>query len=620
VLPSRGERKPPLEWNAPVRFRLLGGAIVLAALIAVPSFAGSKLEYWTAGIAAGIALLSLGLLVRTSGQVSLCQAAFAGIGAAAFSHFSVDFGVPWLLALLLGALVVVPVAALVALPAIRLSGLYLALATFAFGVMIEQLFYGLDFLFSTSTLGRSMPRPSLGASDKGFYYVCLAIGVVVTFLILAINRSRLGRLLRGLSDSPMAVATSGLTTQVTLVIVFCISGFIAAISGILYGVSIHTANASDSHFLSFASLVLLCELAIAPGGAPWYALIAVIGTVIPGYLTGDNTTYWLNAIFGLFAIMVALQGGTPTVPPRVKEVLERFGRKRMVDDTHALGATTEIEPVVAPATASAGLEVIDLSIRFGGVQAINRVNLKAATGRITGLIGPNGAGKTTTFNACSGLNKPSSGRVLLDGADISRRGPAARSRHGLGRTFQLMQLCDTLSVADNVALGREASIAGAHVITQMVARPGERRQVERSARAAMELCGINDLADLQAGQLSTGQRRLVELARCLSGDFDVLLLDEPSSGLDRDETQHFGAVLTRVVEERGCGILLVEHDMSLVMGICTYIYVLDFGEMIFEGTPAEVSASPTVRSAYLGYEAAEAPAATAPSGAVLDPQ
>jgi ABC-type branched-subunit amino acid transport system ATPase component len=151
-----------------------------------------------------------------------------------------------------------------------------------------------------------------------------------------------------------------------------------------------------------------------------------------------------------------------------------------------------------------------------------------------------------------------------------------------------------------VTLGREAGFAGARVVRQMVAPPAEQSETIAEAWSALELCGIAELADRQAGAISTGQRRLVELARALAGQFDVLLLDEPSSGLDLDETARFGQLLSRIVAERNIGILLVEHDMSLVMNICDYIYVLDFGRLIFEGTPQEVAASAAVQAAYLG--------------------
>jgi ABC-type branched-subunit amino acid transport system ATPase component len=168
-----------------------------------------------------------------------------------------------------------------------------------------------------------------------------------------------------------------------------------------------------------------------------------------------------------------------------------------------------------------------------------------------------------------------------------------------------MELFDSLSVLDNVLVGFEASKAGGGVYSQVVAKRGERQQGLAIARSLLELCGLTDLEDAQAGALSTGQRRLVELARCLAGPFSVLLLDEPSSGLDHRETETFGQILKRVVAERGVGILLVEHDMALVMDVCDEIYVMDFGTRIFAGTPDQVRSSAAVRAAYLGTDAPE---------------
>ena len=247
-----------------------------------------------------------------------------------------------------------------------------------------------------------------------------------------------------------------------------------------------------------------------------------------------------------------------------------------------------------------GLVATDISIRFGGIQAVDGVSLTAPRNRITGLIGPNGAGKTTTFNICSGLLRPDAGQVAFNGHDVTRRSVHTRARLGLGRTFQRMQLFESLTVAENVALGREAGLAGASPLRHLAGRRGEEVLRAEAAEEALELCGIAALAGQRAGMLSTGQRRLVELARALAGDFTVFLLDEPSSGLDRSETDRFGALLQSVVATRGCGMLLVEHDMRLALTGCSYIYVLDFGRLIFEGPPDEVRRSPVVRAAYLG--------------------
>ena len=250
----------------------------------------------------------------------------------------------------------------------------------------------------------------------------------------------------------------------------------------------------------------------------------------------------------------------------------------------------------------AGLEVSELVVRYEGNLAVDRVSLAAPVGRLTGLIGPNGAGKTSTFNACSGLLKPAQGRVFLFGHDVTRLGPAARARRGLGRTFQRMELFTSMTVAENVALAREARLAGWNPLWQQIGTRRQRVVVRAATEEALEVCGITELAGQTVDNLSTGQRRLVELARVHAGDYRFLLLDEPSSGLDQAESEHLGRILRSLVEQRDVGILLVEHDMALVMNVCDYLYVLDFGVLIHQGEPADVQASPVVRAAYLGAE------------------
>lgn len=249
-----------------------------------------------------------------------------------------------------------------------------------------------------------------------------------------------------------------------------------------------------------------------------------------------------------------------------------------------------------------GLEARDLRVQFGGLVAVDKVTLEAPLRQITGLIGPNGAGKTTTFNACSGLNSPTEGQISLFGNDVSSASVASRARLGLGRTFQHVQVCPGLTVRQNVALGAEVTLVGRNPFKQVFSSRIEGRRVRELTDEALELCGISDLASTSAAVLSTGQRRLLELARVLAGDARLLLLDEPSSGLDDKETDRFGEILSQVVHDRGVGVLVVEHDMSLVMGVCDYLYVLDFGQLIFEGTPTETQRSEIVRRAYLGID------------------
>jgi ABC-type branched-subunit amino acid transport system ATPase component len=259
-----------------------------------------------------------------------------------------------------------------------------------------------------------------------------------------------------------------------------------------------------------------------------------------------------------------------------------------------------------------GLVVREVSVKYGGHLAVDHISLHAPKGRVTGLIGPNGAGKTTTFNACSGLLRPTTGTIELFGEDITTKPAQYRAQRGLGRTFQRMELFDSLSVRDNLSLGREAGLAGSNPLRHLLARRSDASAISDAVADAIEACGIQALTERRPADLPTGQRRLVELARCIAGGFTIMLLDEPSSGLDKAETARFGEILRTLVDRRGVGILIVEHDMALVMGACDYIHVLDFGKPIFEGTPRQVGSSELVRAAYLGSESVEEEIAARP--------
>lgn len=598
---SATEFKSTPRWTAPIQFRLTTALVLIVILALVPSFAPSKLIFISFGLCQAILILSLGLLVKTSGQVSLCQASFAGVGAAAFSQFSIQMGLPWLVALLLAGLATVPVGVLVALPAMRLSGIYLALLTFGFGLLVQEVIFPQTWMYSTIGGSRVIPSP-FGRSDatSQYYFVLIAF-ILTAVVIVVLAQSRIGRVLRGMAGTQTGVSTLGLSIPVSKLIVFSISAFIASIAGVMYGMLLTNIDGSVAAFQPFNSLVLLAILVIQPFGEPWYALLAGLSAVIPGFFHGQQPTLILDIFFGVSAILVAIQGGPPGAPDWLKSMLSKYDRRRVPAESST--PTSGSEPRKSGPENQAGLEVASLTVRFGGILAVDNLSLNAPSGSITALVGPNGAGKTTAFNACSGINRRVKGRVTFAGVDISSKSAAARARLGLGRTFQRLELCEALDVYDNVALGIECPRAGSRVMRQLFASRRETAEIRRSVMEALELCGIDDIASVQAGSLSTGRRRLVELARCLAGPYHLLLLDEPSSGLDRAETDRFADLLCRIVEERGVGVLLVEHDMSLVMRICKHIYVLDAGELIFEGRPDEVAANELVRAAYLGTSA-----------------
>ena len=617
VYPNRGRWRLPVVseriaqrsaiWKPPGTFTLSIGLAVLIVLILAPQFTGLHLMDWASALATTILFLSLSLLVRTSGQLSLCQVGFAAIGAAAFSHLTTGLGIPWLPALLISAAFAVPIGALLAIPAIRLSGVYLALATFGFGIVLQSMFYSQSYMFGSHGAGLVEPRPHVAflSSDTGFYYLVLACALVTAGVLMAIDRSRLGRLLRGVADAPTTLRTSGASINVTRVLVFCISAFLAAGAGALAATA--QSPASADNYPPLLSLTYLAAIIVIGQGAPWNALIAGFAVVlVPAYIHSTTVSWILQAVFGGSLVLLAL---TPEpmrhMPDRVSRAIDRvFPRWRGRG-----GAAPAPGHAASPASSGPGesLELSGIRVQFGGLVAVKNLSLAAPAGTITGLIGPNGAGKTTTFNVCSGLVRANAGRVLLDGHSLVHIGPAARARRGLGRTFQRLELFDSLSVRDNVALGAEAPFASDNPLLHLVARRAQARLSAASVAAAIELCGLSEVAEAPVSTLSTGRRRLVDLARCLAGRPRILLLDEPSSGLDAAETDEFAGIIRRVVKQSGVGVLLVEHDLSLVLGICSSIYVLDFGELLFHGTPDEVVASPVVQSAYLGEPSSDLP-------------
>jgi ABC-type branched-subunit amino acid transport system ATPase component/ABC-type branched-subunit amino acid transport system permease subunit len=616
-------RPLPRSWEGPPRVRLTAGAVILAFFAVAPIFAGTHQFAMTSWLIFTLLFASLGLLVKTSGQVSLCHFGLAAVGAAAFGQLQ-RAGVPWAAALVAAAFIAVPVGAIVAFSAIRLSGIYLAVATYGFAILLQQLLYGTSIMFQpTLGAGLQVRRPGIDAlrSERGYYYLVLAIVVVVTIALVALERARFGRLLRALSDSEFALETHGTTASVLKLSVFALSSFVAGLAGALLGGLYSVVDGSE--FSPSNSLSVFVVLMLIFAASPWYAVIGAASlTIIPALIDVGGISRYLAVMFGVGAILLAYQmDHPPAVPDRFRHWVERrFARPDTIESAPSADAGVDASPASPRPRPSAegGLAVTGLTIQYSGLVAVQDFSFVAPANRITGLIGPNGAGKTSTFNAASGTLRPSSGRVVLNGRDVTDLGVAARARLGLGRTFQRVELWESLTVLDNVRIAVEAGIAGRNARAQLFGSRQDRAEIDRRTSEAIELAGIGSLTGLIVGSLSTGQRRLVELARCLSGRFDMLLLDEPSSGLDPNETARFGAALKTVVDTRGVGILLVEHDMSLVTQVCEYIYVLDFGRHIFDGTSAEVAASSVVRAAYLGDDVTMSDAVAAATAGQAD--
>lgn len=626
-----------------VRGQLAIAIPVAAVLFLAPQFAESRLSAYASGAALAILFVSLGLLVRESGQVSLAHMGFAAIGAAAFGHFA-GHGLPWGVALVVAGLIAVPFGALLAIPAIRHGGLYLALATFGFGLVLSESFYQKSYMLGKSSAGLDVALPGGQVLlSNGTYYLYLGIAALVALVVTLLLSGRLGRFLNAFAQSPVALVTSGLDTMALQVSIFCFAAFLAGIAGALYGSTLGIVT--NGSFDPFTSLIYVTVIVIAAGGAPWYAWVAAMAvTLLPEYISGANTTNYLNIMFGVFAIGVA------TAPA----ALERLDLQRrmagLLRRVQLPGLASPVSPEgVAVAFADAGgaaprigggtaegsratgtggggteprrtdgpggrklhavtppvdeasdiLEVRDLTVRFGGLVAVDHLSLRARRGEITALIGPNGAGKTTTFNAASGLVRATSGALVLQGRDVTRLGAAHRARLGLGRTFQEMNLFDGMTVFENIAVVADAQDAGWIPWRQMLPRWKSRRGIEAKVRSTAELCGLEDVLSKPAGVLSTAQRRMVDLARALMASPDLLLLDEPLSGLDLAEGEALMLLLRRLCDEHDTAILVVEHDMDFVVRMADRVYVLNFGRLIFDGDAAAVTGSAVVRDAYI---------------------
>lgn len=255
---------------------------------------------------------------------------------------------------------------------------------------------------------------------------------------------------------------------------------------------------------------------------------------------------------------------------------------------------------VAPA-----LEAENIVMRFGGVVAVDGISLQVPHGTVVGLIGPNGAGKSTLFAICSGLRRPTAGRVLMDGEDVTRATPQARARRGLSRTFQRPEIFFTMTVREHLEFAYRARVKPQRVFTDLLMAPSRWRTDHQEAERVDELLdalGLSPVQHRRAATLPLGSQRRLEVGRALAGRPKLLLLDEPSSGLDVRETEQLGEVLRTAVERESIALLLVEHDLDLVLGLSRHMYVIDFGKLIFQGSPAQTRSSPLVQAAYLGQE------------------
>jgi ABC-type branched-subunit amino acid transport system ATPase component/ABC-type branched-subunit amino acid transport system permease subunit len=605
-LPTRGQLIQPTLGKAPrphafvLPIALGVPAAVLLLVLLQQSFRDAFI------LSLIFAVLGLSLVVVTGyvGQISLAQLALAGVAGFLLSTFAHTWGIPFPFAPLLASLAATVVGVVFGLPALRIRGLFVAIVTLALAVAIEAVWFQNNSLDGSSG-GEPIPDPHLFGIDLGigsglqfprieFGLLCLFVLVVVAIAVARLRISRLGSAMLAVRANERSAAAAGINVVRIKLIGFAIGAFIAGISGCL--MAYMQTNVTFETFDALVGLLIFSTVFVA-------GITSVSGAILGGLgasggilfvATNHVITFgsWYGILLGAGVVQTVIfnpEGAVGPMYATLDKLRHRFRPPPATDDVPATATfTTPPAPITPPPTsipavdAKTLLEVRDLSVNYGGVIAVNQVSLTVAEGQIVGLIGPNGAGKTTLIDALSGFTRYR-GQVLLQDRDLNGLQPHRRAAEGLGRTFQSIDLYEDLSVEENVIVGQHlARDKGAEELATM-----------------LDSLGLLSLRERNVGELSQGQRQLVSIARALAGQPKLLLLDEPAAGLDSSESAWLAARL-RDVRETGVTILLIDHDMSLVLGLCDQLYVLNFGSLIASGPPHQIRVDPTVVDAYLG--------------------
>jgi branched-chain amino acid transport system permease protein len=590
-------------------------AVLAALVVGVPALG----DFWTfvATLAVIYALLGVSLVVLTgwTGQLNLHIAAL-GLGWGAYASYALtSAGASSMVALLGAAFLTIPFSLLIGFFAVRFRGLELAVATLAIGLTFEQLvFRNLGSWLARGSAAATpfessfvpVSRPSLGGlsfkSDHAFYLLTLVLGVAVYMLLRNLARSSTRRAMLALRERELAAEVAGLPALRYRTAAFVLSIAVAGLGGALFA-ALKLGIAPDSFNLDLSFLVLsgvvIGGVRTLRGGVAGGALAAALPEVVrfgPLELIAGERLLFVFAAGLVLILALRPQGllGPHTRPTTAPSSRRRSGAR----SERPTARSRPIERRRGPAA----LRAQAISVHFGGVQALDGVDVWVPSGEICALIGPNGAGKTTLFNALSGVVTPDSGRVYLDRDDITEMPPHRRAALRLGRTFQSIELFEGFTALENVMIGAHLSRrAGpvAEALALPAARRSERELADR-ARDTLSRLGIANLANVKPDELASADLRRLELASVLVREPTVLLLDEPTAGLDPEESKAMADLIVELRDTHGLTVLLVEHDMAVVGAIADWVYVLDFGRVIAEGSAAQIRRDPVVIDRYLG--------------------